>query len=316
MYTSGWPKIQNRFWYISGSPPAAALKKFVWKLRSMKTMISAAVTGGIANSVRNAITRIIHTNTGMRIIVMPGARMLRMVTRKLTAVATEPMPSMMRPTVQKSVPAAREVAVGERRARERRVAEPTTVGRAAERERRVEEEPAEREDPEAEHVEARERDVARADHQRDEVVAERGRDRHPEQEHHRGAVHREELVVTRRAEDRAVRLRELQPDEQRLDAADAEEEERERGVHDRDLLVVDRGDPAELPGRLARPLEDPHAVAPARGRPRGRLRQLSFAYTLRGVGLGFVAVFVSRKQAIFCASAWRHARGAEVGHVL
>ena len=65
MYTSGWPKIQNRFWYISGSPPALALKKFVWKLRSMKTMISAAVTGGIANSVRNAMTSIIQTNTGM-----------------------------------------------------------------------------------------------------------------------------------------------------------------------------------------------------------------------------------------------------------
>ena len=97
MYTSGWPKIQNRFWYSSGSPPAAALKKFVWKLRSMKTMISAAVTGGIANSVRNAITSIIHTNTGMRISVMPGARMLRMVTMKLTAVATEPMPSMIEP---------------------------------------------------------------------------------------------------------------------------------------------------------------------------------------------------------------------------
>ena len=70
----------------------------------MKTMISAAVTGGIANSVRNATTSIIHTNTGMRIIVMPGARMLRIVTRKLTAVATEPMPSMINPTHQKSVP--------------------------------------------------------------------------------------------------------------------------------------------------------------------------------------------------------------------
>ena len=76
MYTSGWPKIQNRFWYSSGSPPAAALKKFVWKLRSMKTWISAAVSGGIANSVRNATTSIIHTNTGICIIVMPGARML------------------------------------------------------------------------------------------------------------------------------------------------------------------------------------------------------------------------------------------------
>ena len=77
MYTSGWPNSQNRCWYSSGSPPAAALKKFVWKLRSMNTMISAAVTIGIANSVRNATTSIIHTNTGMRISVMPGARMLR-----------------------------------------------------------------------------------------------------------------------------------------------------------------------------------------------------------------------------------------------
>jgi hypothetical protein len=34
MYTSGWPKSQNRFWYSSGSPPFVALKKFVRKLRS------------------------------------------------------------------------------------------------------------------------------------------------------------------------------------------------------------------------------------------------------------------------------------------
>ena len=127
MYTSGWPKIQNRFWYMSGSPPAAALKKFVWKLRSMKTMISAAVTGGIANSVRNAITSIIHTNTGMRIIVMPGARMLRIVTKKLTAVATEPMPSMIKPTAPEVGAAAGEVTLRHRRARQRRVAEPSAV---------------------------------------------------------------------------------------------------------------------------------------------------------------------------------------------
>ena len=100
MYTSGWPKIQKRCWYRIGSPPAAALKKFAGKLRSMYTWISAAVTGGIANSVRNATTSIIHTNTGMRISVMPGARMLSVVTMKFTAVATEPMPSMMMPTAQ------------------------------------------------------------------------------------------------------------------------------------------------------------------------------------------------------------------------
>ena len=48
-------------------------------------MIIAAVMIGMANTVRNATTVIIQVNTGMRISVMPGARMLRMVTMKLIA---------------------------------------------------------------------------------------------------------------------------------------------------------------------------------------------------------------------------------------
>ena len=40
------------------------------------------------------MTSIIHTKTGIRISVMPGARMLRMVTMKLIAAVVEPMPSM------------------------------------------------------------------------------------------------------------------------------------------------------------------------------------------------------------------------------
>ena len=74
------------------------------KLRSRYTIISAAVTIGIANSVRNATTNIIQTNTGIRKNVMPGARMLITVTMKLTADVTEPMPSMISPMVQKSGP--------------------------------------------------------------------------------------------------------------------------------------------------------------------------------------------------------------------
>jgi hypothetical protein len=67
-------------------------------------MIRAAVTQGIANAVRNAVTSIIHTNTGMRMSVIPGARMFRIVTMKLIADVTDPMPSITRPTVQKSGP--------------------------------------------------------------------------------------------------------------------------------------------------------------------------------------------------------------------
>ncbi len=67
-------------------------------------MISAAVTHGIANTVRNAVTSIIHTKTGIRMSVMPGARMFRIVTMKLMPEVTEPNPSMTNPTVQKSGP--------------------------------------------------------------------------------------------------------------------------------------------------------------------------------------------------------------------
>ena len=82
----------------------AARKKFVEKFRSKNTMISAAVTHGIANTVRNAVTSIIHTNTGMRMSVIPGARMFRIVTMKLMPDVTEPKPRSTSPTVQKSGP--------------------------------------------------------------------------------------------------------------------------------------------------------------------------------------------------------------------
>ncbi len=67
-------------------------------------MMSAEVTIGIANAVRNAVTSIIHVNTGIRMRVMPGARMLKIVTMRLIADVVDPMPSMMSPTDQKSGP--------------------------------------------------------------------------------------------------------------------------------------------------------------------------------------------------------------------
>ena len=52
--------------------------------------------------MRNWTTSVIHTNTGMRIKVIPGARMLRMVTMKLTAAITDETPRISRLRVQKS----------------------------------------------------------------------------------------------------------------------------------------------------------------------------------------------------------------------
>jgi hypothetical protein len=59
---------------------------------------------GMAKRSRKLTTRFIQTNTGIRMSVMPGARRLSVVTMKLAAAVSEPMPVMIRPTSQKSMP--------------------------------------------------------------------------------------------------------------------------------------------------------------------------------------------------------------------
>ena len=59
---------------------------------------------GMANSSRNCVTSVIQVNTGIRMSVMPGARMLSTVTMRLTAPVSEAMPVMIRPMFQKSMP--------------------------------------------------------------------------------------------------------------------------------------------------------------------------------------------------------------------
>ena len=59
---------------------------------------------GMANSRRNWATSAIHTKMGMRMSVMPGARMFRAVTMRLMAPSSEAMPAIWRPRAQKSMP--------------------------------------------------------------------------------------------------------------------------------------------------------------------------------------------------------------------
>jgi hypothetical protein len=102
--------------------------------------------------------------------------------------------------------------------------------------------------PPREHVQARERHVPRADHQGHEEVPEPGRDRHDDHEDHRRAVEREQLVVGGRVEERVVRRAELDPHQQRLEAAHQEEERGREQVEDPDLLVVGGRDPVDPAG--------------------------------------------------------------------
>ena len=58
---------------------------------------------GMANSNRNWAMNVIHTKIGMRIRLMPGARMLMMVTIRLMAPVSDAMPRIWRPNTQKSM---------------------------------------------------------------------------------------------------------------------------------------------------------------------------------------------------------------------
>ncbi len=61
------------------------------------------VIGGNASTIRNCTTRLIQMKTGMRMSVMPGARMLRIVTMKLIAAIIDDTPRIWRLSSQKSV---------------------------------------------------------------------------------------------------------------------------------------------------------------------------------------------------------------------
>src|SRR5205085_8636252 len=108
------------------------------------------------------------------------------------------------------------------------VAEPAAVGRGGEENRNGDEQSAEQVHPVAEGVEARERDVTRADLQGNQEVEERRRERHDREEDHGRPVHREELVVKLSRDEMLVRRSELGADDHRLDAT--ENEETERGI--------------------------------------------------------------------------------------
>ena len=84
---------------------------------------------------------------------------------------------------------------------ERSISEPADIRSApgashsfAANETEVEQQSAKHTQPEAERVEPREGQVARADHQRHKIIREAEDYRHPDQKYHRRAVHGEQLI--------------------------------------------------------------------------------------------------------------------------
>ncbi len=68
-------------------------------------MVSVPASTGMASSIRNAVIRIDHTNSGIRSSVMPGARMLKTVVMKLIAPRIEEAPAKCSDRITKSTAA-------------------------------------------------------------------------------------------------------------------------------------------------------------------------------------------------------------------
>ncbi len=66
-------------------------------------MVSAPASTGSASTSRNAVTSTDQANSGMRCIVMPGARILKMVVMKLIAPRIEDAPAMCSERMMKSI---------------------------------------------------------------------------------------------------------------------------------------------------------------------------------------------------------------------
>lgn len=66
MYTSGWPKNQNRCWYRIGSPPPAGSKNEVFRFRSVSSIVIAPAKTGSDRRSRTTVIVTAHTNKGIR----------------------------------------------------------------------------------------------------------------------------------------------------------------------------------------------------------------------------------------------------------
>ena len=76
------------------------MKKCVPTVRSSSSSVTAAESAGSATSSRIAYVSIAQTKSGIRIQVMPGARMLWIVTMKLIAPSSDESVRMWRLRIQ------------------------------------------------------------------------------------------------------------------------------------------------------------------------------------------------------------------------
>src|SRR3712207_9579495 len=88
-------------WYPTAYPPSPGSKKFVWRTRSKRMKNCEPAMKGVAITTRVEVAKFAQTRSGRRQKVIPGARMVMIVTRKLRAVMIEDAPAHWTPIWKK-----------------------------------------------------------------------------------------------------------------------------------------------------------------------------------------------------------------------
>ncbi len=83
-----------RLTYIIGLPPKSEVKKCIPKVRSNESIMSVAVKMGKANTTKINEFNTDQTKSGIFIKVMPGQRILKIVTIKLMPESKVPIPDI------------------------------------------------------------------------------------------------------------------------------------------------------------------------------------------------------------------------------
>ena len=92
IYTSGCPHIQIRLMYIIAFPPALVVKKCIPNNLSRLSRVMVAVKIGKTVTTKIMLHKDVQVNMGIRIRVIPGALILRIVTIKLIPPIVVPIP--------------------------------------------------------------------------------------------------------------------------------------------------------------------------------------------------------------------------------
>lgn len=102
IYTSGWPKNQNKCWYRIGSPPPLGSKKDVLKFRSVKSIVIAPAKTGKERRRRMVVIKTDQINRGIRSRVRSLIRIFMIVVIKLIDPRIDEIPAIWRLKIAKS----------------------------------------------------------------------------------------------------------------------------------------------------------------------------------------------------------------------